>query len=623
MREAAPAGADPLPRALDRLRAGDLAAAEPLLREACRRHPEAAEPHRLLGTLLAIRGIHGEAEAELRTACGLAPDSADAFGNLGNLLRGTGRPAEAEAALRQALRLRPDYADAASNLGLALRAQGRDAEAEAAFRTALRLMPGHAQAGLHLGLLLLDRGRLREASGPLLLACRQQPRWPEPRLALGRLARRQGRPAEAEAILGDALRLAPDDPDLRIELAGAMAEAGRNAPAAALYQDILRNGRDRAEAWLGLGITLGTLGRFDEAEAALREALRLRPDSVEALNSLGALSRDLGRDGEAESLLREALRRRPAYGEAETNLAFLLLQQGRFREGWAAHEARWRAPPLCHAVREPRAPVWDGAPLAGRTLLLHAEQGLGDTLQFCRFVPRLAAMEGDVVLEVPPPLVPLLAAQPGMGRVVARGGPLPRFDLHLPLMSLPHRLAQWTEAEIPPAPYLRPDPARSAAWAARLATLPPGPRIGLVWAGNPAMAADRRRSLPPGLLERLGGLPGLRFVSLQKGPAGHRPALEMLDPTDALHDFAETAALVRNLDLVIGVDTAAIHLAGALGRPAWMLDRADSCWRWLRGRDDSPWYPSLRIFRQDAPGDWAGVLGRVRQALECLSRRPP
>ncbi|UFN50722.1 tetratricopeptide repeat protein [Roseomonas sp. OT10] len=622
-RDAREARGDLLPLALDRLRAGDLVAAEPLLREVCRRRPEAAEAHRLLGTLLAIQGARPEAEAELRAACRLAPGSADAFGNLGNLLLETGRPQEAEEALRRALRLQPGYADAASNLGLALLAQGRDVEAEAAFRTALRLAPGHARAGLNLGLLLLDHGRVQEAGAPLLLACRQWPQGPEPRLALGRLARRQGRPAEAEAILRDALRLAPADADIRIELAGALAEAGRTEPAAMLYREVLDGHPEHPDAWLGLGITLATLGRFGEAEPALREALRRRPGSAEVLNSLGALSRDLGRDSEAEALLREALRLRPGYGEAETNLGFLLLQQGRFREGWTAHEARWHASPLCRERRELHAPIWDGSPLAGRTLLLHAEQGLGDTLQFCRFVPWVARSGGEILLEVPPPLIPLLADQPGMGRVLARGSPLPRFDLHLPLMSLPHRLAQWTEAAIPPAPYLCPDPARVAAWAERLAALPPGPRIGLVWAGNPAMAADRRRSLAPGLPERLGGVPGLRFVSLQKGPAGHRPALEMLDPSGDLQDFAETAALVQNLDLVIGVDTAVIHLAGAMGRPVWLLDRADHCWRWLRGREDSPWYPSLRIFRQAAPGDWAGVLDRVRQALEGLPRRLP
>ena len=599
------------------LRAGRLAEAAQGFRAALRLKPDLPEAQGTLGAILGALGQLDQAELHLREALRLRPASPDAHGNLGNLLRELGRLPEAERSLRRAVRLRPVYPDAHNNLGATLRGLGRPAEAEACLRVALRQRPAYPEALANLARLLREQGRPEEAEAPLRAAAALRPGAAPLQASLGALLRELGQPADAEAVLRAALRLRPGDAETLTEIGNALHDLGRHADARAHFREALRARPDHPGAHLGLGVAAGTLGDFPEAERHLREALRLRPDLPEAHNSLGSLQRDLGRLPEAEASLREALRLRPGYPEAWTNLGFVLLQAGRFAEGWAAHEHRWRARPWRSRSRGFDRPAWDGGPLAGRTLLLHAEQGLGDTLQFCRYAPLIRHDGGRVLLETPGPLRRLLAGLPGVA-VLQRGASLPPFDLHCPLMSLPHRFGTTPGTILAAVPYLHADPADVAVWRARLGTLPPGPRIGLVWAGDPGMAADGRRSLSLEALAPLADAGGVRFVSLQKGPAASQPrppGLDLHDPTDALHDFADTAALVEALDLVIGVDTAVVHLAGALGRPVWLLNRADTCWRWLAGRDDSPWYPTLRLFRQTSPGDWAGPVVAVRDAL--------
>lgn len=602
---------------VDRLRAGRLADAEQSFRAALRLEPALPEAHGTLGAILGALGRLDQAETHLREALRLRPDSPDSNGNLGNLLRELGRLPEAEQSLRQAVRLRPIYPEAHNNLGVTLRDLGRPVKAENCFRTALRQRPAFPEALTNLAHLLRDQGRREEAEAPLRAVVSLQPGAARSHASLGSLLRDLGRPADAEATLRLALRLQPGDPETLTELGNTLHDLDRHAEARAQFREALRVRPDHPGAHLGLGVTAGTLGNFPEAEHHLREALRLRPDLPEAHNSLGSLQRDLGRLPESEASLREALRLRPGFPDACTNLGFTLLQAGQFATGWTAHEHRWHAHPLRFQARDLGRPAWTGGPLAGRTLLLHAEQGLGDTLQFCRYVPLIQRDDGHVLLEAPQSLERLLATLPGVA-VLRRGASLPPFDVHCPLMSLPYRFGT-TLATIPaPVPYLRADPAEVTTWHARLARLPPGPRVGLVWAGSPGMSADRRRSLLLEALAPLADVGGVRFVSLQKGPAAAQALssdFDLHDPTEALRDFADTAALVEALDLVIGVDTAVVHLAGALGKPVWLLNRADTCWRWLTGRDDSPWYPTLRLFRQTSPGEWTGPVEAMRDAL--------
>ncbi len=303
-----------------------------------------------------------------------------------------------------------------------------------------------------------------------------------------------------------------------------------------------------------------------------------------------------------------------------------LLAAGKFEEGWRQFEQRWQVEPLRNHQRSFAQAQWRGETLGGRRLFLHAEQGFGDTIQFCRYILLIEA-EATVILEVPPELVRLMGSLKRTIQIVPTGEEPPDFDLHCPLMSLPLAL-QATVTTIPAAtPYLAADPAQVSVWAERLRSLK-GLRVGLVWAGGmrhgdtASLAVDRRRSMALQQLAPLAGLPGVEFISLQMAdPARQTPpvGLSLHDWTAELTDFADTAALIEGLDLVIGVDTAVVHLAGALGKMVWMLNRFDSCWRWQRARDDSPWYPTLTQFRHPQSGDWADVLAQVKLRLTALA----
>jgi Flp pilus assembly protein TadD len=503
-----------------------------------------------------------------------------------------GRLDEAFAAYRQALAIEPADAEALHLLGVALHQAGRGEEAVGHIRRAIALHSDRPHYHNNLGVTLTELGRLAEAEADLRACLRLAPGFANAHYNLGNLLDKAGRPSEAEASYREALRLAPD------------------------YPDALNN----------LGHVLNELGRPAEAEERLREALRLRPDSTGSLNNLGIALYDQGRLEEAEAVYRQALRLEPEFPDAHNNLAYALLKAGRFAEGWEEHEWRWRAKHMAPGVRPFSAPLWGGEPIEDKVILLHAEQGLGDTLQFCRYAPLVRAA---VVLEVQAPLVRLLSKLPGVRRVIARGEDLPPFDLHAPLLSLPRAFGSGLETIPAATPYLAADAEAAGAWKARLASLP-GLKVGLVWAGGPRTPApelaaiDARRSIALGALAPLAEIPGVSFVSLQKGEpaaqAAHPPAgMALADFTDELSDFADTAALIDALDLVISVDTSVAHLTGALGRPVWLLNRFDACWRWLKKGDDSAWYPSLRQFRQTGPGDWPGVVAAARDALGRLA----
>lgn len=549
--------------------------------------PDNLDAHIQLAILMGECGDVAGAETHYRLALQCAPDHIDARFSLANLLVRRRQFDEAVGEFRQVLRLRPDFAEAHLNLGAVLFDLAAFEECERCYRAALRLDPTYAEAHCNLGGLLVKLGRLDEAEVHLREACKLNSSFPEALNNLSDLLRLQGRPQEAEACCREALDLKPDD----------------------------------VQAQLTLGNALRDQGRFHEAESCFRTALDHNPAWPQALNNLGTLLLDLARPDEAIRSLRMAVSEKPDYADAHFNLGVALLLDGQFDEGWREYEWRWKQDRKKSQLRGFRQPLWDGGDIGDRVLLLHAEQGLGDTLQFCRFVPEIAAGR-RVVLEVQRPLVPLLAGLPGIESIVALGDPLPSFDLYCSLMSLPRVLGITLETIPQQASYLRADPQRVAAWRQRVGQLD-GLRVGLAWAGNHTMSGDRRRSMPLAQFAELADLPGVSFVSLQKGAAASQspPAgLSLHDWTEDLHDFSETAALVETLDLVISVDTAAAHLAGALGRPVWLLNRFDRCWRWLLNRDDSPWYPSLRQFRQAQPGDWSSVLKDVRAELGTSER---
>ena len=563
---------------------GRLDAAEAICQRVLQDNPRDAETLHLLGLIALQRGEPNEAARLIGEAVALAPREAKYRINLGAVLNQAGRSEEALATVRHVVALHPDYPEAHNNLGSALVRLGQCEAALASYDRAIALRPDYDEAYYNRGVAQQSLKRFDDAVASYQRTIALQPDYLEAYNNLGIVLVELGRFDEALASYGQVLALDPD------------------------YD----------EAFYNRGVALHTMEHYEAANASYDRAIALRPDYADAFKNRGMAMQALDRHGEALADFDRAIAIRPHHAPTHFTRSVCLLQAGDLPRGWREYEWRWRTPELMVGWRQFPEPFWRGdQPIGGKTILLHAEQGLGDTLQFCRFVPHVAALGARVVLEVQQPLGRLLADFRGAAQTIIRGEDLPPFDVHCPLLSLPLALGTTLET-IPAGSYIAADPELLAHWRRRVAALP-GFRVGLVWAGGPGLVADRRRSMALERFAPLAEVPGVSLVSLQKGAAAAQvrasSALRLHDFTDDLQDFADTAALVASLDLVISVDTSVVHLAGALGRPVWLLDRFDNCWRWLRGREDSPWYPTLRLFRQTAPGDWDGVIARVGVAL--------
>jgi tetratricopeptide (TPR) repeat protein len=602
----------------------------PALEKATQLRPDDAEAQFNLGAALQAGGQLPAAVAAYRRALALKPGFDQAHYNLGSALHELGQFDAAAASYREALARKPDFAEAHNNLGVTLQASGQPDAALGSYRRALALKPDFAEAHNNLGATLHALGQLDAGAASYRQALAIRPGYAEAHKNLGATLHGLGQFDEALLSHRQALALKPDFAEAWSNLGVSLQELGRFEESVASYRRALALRPEAAETHYNLGNALKDAGQFEAAAASYRNALAMRPDDARAHNNLGAVLNTLGQLDAAVANYRSALALVPGDADAHYNLAMALLAQGDLAAGWEEHEWRWQSAQLERYRRDFEQPQWRGEAAHGRTLLIHAEQGFGDTLQFCRYAPLAAARGLRIVMEVQTPLVRLLRSVASVDVVVARGEPLPAFDFHIPMLSLPWALGT-TLGTIPCATaYVRADEAGAAVWRSRLADLPgQGPRVGVVWAGSSglqstqAAAVDRRRSLLAEQLAPLFELPGLRFFSLQKESAGAPGNFPLTDFMEEISDFADTAALIVNLDLVISVDTAVAHLAAALGRPVWLLDRHDPEWRWLRGRRDSPWYPSLRIFRQPRPGDWQAVIEEVRAELSRWALRQP
>ncbi|OYO26675.1 tetratricopeptide repeat protein [Janthinobacterium sp. PC23-8] len=410
--------------------------------------------------------------------------------------------------------------------------------------------------------------------------------------------------------------LAPDKVEILANLGYAQEQAGMWAAAADSYRQALALRHDSVQIMQNLAMLLLKSKQFVEAEALCRRALQAQPDEAGAWSNLGVLLACLQRETQAEQCYRAALERDPLHGKARFNLAYLLLRQGRLEEGWQMLEGR-ALPDIFGAFFN--CPRWSGEPLSGRAIVVCLEAGQGDMIQFCRYCSVLKQAGAYVALVCHPALKTLLTSLPGVDQVFSSAEAIPgaRWDFWVPLLSLPGLCGTRLHTIPAPVPYLAADPALAARWKTRLPSN--GMKVGLAWKGNPAFENDADRSLPSlDTLAPLGALQGLALISLQKG-AGQEDRsdfLDMLHPVAALRDFSDTAAVIANLDLVISVDTAVAHLAGALGKQCWLLlpdYRAD--WRWLAGRCDTAWYPSMRLFRQPSIGGWAPLITHVAAEL--------
>lgn len=523
--------------------------AMPWLERAVRLGPHRAIAHRLRAE--AAQALQDESAAlrGFRLAMALQPDSLETLNNYANLLAVKNSP-QALTLFRRLLRQNP-AAPCFANYSAALLTAELPLDALLAARTALCLAPGSTQ----------NLNNLANAA----LEQRDYPR------ALDGFAR-----------------------------------ARRIEPSSAL-------------AWINEGGLRLDLAEFSAGEALCRVALLLQPDDPMAYNNLANGAYLAGKLTLAGSLFRRALLIAPFDAQTHFNHAAVLLKQGRWQEGWREYEWRRRTPAALRRRAGFAPPDWPGGALSGLTLLLSVEQGYGDAIQFSRFAPWLAERGARILLRTDAPLVGLMRRLAGVAEVIGLEETIPPFDFHLPLMSIPH-FFDLAPAAIPNAPYLSAEPSAVGRWRDRLARLP-GRKIGLVWAGDPrpsqraAHLMDRRRSIALARLAPLAELPDETLISLQKGEAAAQRALPaappLIDWTAELTDFHETAALVTALDLVITIDSAVAHLAGALGCPVWILSRFDGCWRWLDQGEHSIWYPSVALFRQPELGDWESVVARI------------
>jgi tetratricopeptide (TPR) repeat protein len=607
--------------------AGRLADAERIYNQILTTWPDHFDSLHLLGVIFYQRGDHAEAVRRINLALKRNPNNFLALNNRGNALVALRRFPEALASYDRAIAVRPDYAEAHSNRGNVLKELGRFEEALASYDRAIKLQPDYAEAHSNRADALNGLARFDEALGACERALALRPDLAEALSNRGNALHKLKRFEAALTSHDRALALRPGYAGAHSNRGNTLHELKHFEEALASYDRALALKPDYAEAHSNRGNALQELRRFDQAVASYDRALALRADLAEAHSNRGNALKELARFDEALASYERAVAGRPDFADGHFNEAMCRLLIGDFDLGWEKNEWRWETEQLRNGKRSFAQPLWRGSEaIAGKTILLHAEQGLGDTIQFSRYAPLAAARGAHVVLEVQRPLRDLMCTLSDVIEVIAAGDQLPAFDLHCPLLSLPLAFATRLETIPSTTPYLSAPEDKTWAWRERLGRHEK-PRIGVVWAGNPrkelpgANRIDGQRSITLDRLAPLFQMSACAFFSLQKGDDAVRQLrhtewrAQIIDHTDELHDFSDTAALIENLDLVISVDTSVAHLAGALGKPFWLLNRYNTCWRWLLDRDDSPWYPTARLFRQDSTREWDPVIARVAAAL--------
>ncbi len=566
-------------------------------------------------------GRTGPAEVYQRRSQKADPRCAQAVQLLGSVAQQAGQYQEAIRSMGEALTLNSGDPESLGSLAKCCLGQGRIEDAIRCYERISELLPQSALAFYRLAAVQEWRGDWDAAEVSCRRALSLQPHSPD---IYGSLARVQCKRGDTSGAINSCRRALALDSN-RQEIYGLLGQnlinGGDFASAVEVFRQALTRKPDSACAVFGLGYLFERQGDIVAAKESYSEALRLDPRLADAHLHLGITNFLQGEWTAASDCFQKVQYLAPGNAEARTFLAHLHLLQGDLTLGWDEYETRWETPHFLRNRRKLPAPLWRGELMDGSRILLHAEQGLGDTIQFVRYVPLVAARGGSVVLEVPQTLHRLMATIEGAGAVIRRGETIPEIEWQCPLMSLPRAFG--TELNSIPAvvPYLHLEPSLVETWRQRLqGTLM---RIGLVWGGSPAFPHERWRSIPLEQLAPLTNSAGAIFYSLQVGPlAGQIKQLgnrvKVIDLQGELKDFAHTAAIVANLDLVISIDTAVAHLAGALGKPVWILLHLSADWRWLLKRPDSPWYPSARLFRQTTLGNWQDVVASVERELQEL-----
>ena len=582
-------------------------------------NPKHADASYLRGLVLAQQGNLTQAEQLISNAIENNPAVAAYYSTYAQILLQDKRLEEAVTAYKKVTNLNPDSADDYNNLGFILNQLGRAEESLIACERAIELQPqlgaAHNNRANALGVL----GRVEEA----LFACEQaikcQPYFIEAHINRGNALKNLERLDDALAAYDHAIAIKPNNAVAHCSRGVILWEQGSLKEALAAYEQAIRGNPNYAEAYSNLGLVLRDLDRIEEALVAQEHAIRLKPDYAAAHNNRATVLLDLGRLKDAVVASERAIELKPDYAVAHYNRALLLLLAGDFNKGWKGHEWRWEAMDIPAPGHKFHQSQWDGKPLAGKTILICAEQGYGDTIQFIRYVQLLAKTDCRIIVECPKRLLQLLSSLAGIDDLVASGEPLPDFDVYVPLMSLPYILGTTVETIPDDCPYLS-SPDLSTEIRYQMGLTDTNKNVGVVWAGNPNHKNDRNRSVKLEMFSHLLDIPGINLFSLQVGDRvvdlkTNRDMKGIIDMSPYISSYQDTASIIKHLDLIVSVDTSVVHLAGALGIPTWLLLPYTPDWRWQLDCDDSPWYPSMRLFRQPKRGDWGSVFTLINATL--------
>ena len=583
-----------LKAAIQHHQAGRLKQAEELYHQILQIDPGNTDALHLSGVIAHQEGKHGAAVDLIQKAILNTPGRALFHNNLGLVFDALWKPEDAIDAFQNALQLKPDFAEVYNNLGNVLRDTGQIEEALKKFNQALRIDPDLPGTYNNLGNAMRDRGEINAAINNFNKALQLKPDYAEAYYNLGNTLRDSGEIDAAIEKFNKALQLKPD----------------------------------YAEAFNNLGNTLRDQGQIDAALKKFNEALRIMPDYAEAYINLGNALRDQGLIKEALKKFEQAILLRPDYSEAHCNRSLALLLNGNYLEGWKEYE--WRLQKAGWKTTYPQyyeKPRWDGSPFIDKRLFIYDEQGLGDTLQFIRYLPMVKERGGTIIFETIKPLLGLLQDFPGIDELVEQspdGKPGAEFDLYAPILSLPGIFETMIETIPAEVPYIHADSGKVGYWGSRFKGS--GFRAGIVWEGRVQTYEQRKRSCALESFALLAGIPGVQLIGLQKGEGsaqikGMAKGIVVTNLGEEFVDFTDTAGVIENLDLVISIDTAVAHLAGAMGKPVWVLLPFTPDWRWFLDREDSPWYPTMRLFRQKNPGSWDAVLQHVEEELRKLMRK--
>jgi tetratricopeptide (TPR) repeat protein len=653
---------------------GNFAGAEHMLRQAIALRSGVADYHANLGMVLATGGKADAAIESLGKAIALNPSIPEVYLNLGNVLGNKGDLDGALEAYHKAVTLRPNYFDALFSFGRALLAKSLNGDAVEACSRAVALRPEDPDAQFDLGKALFALGQFERALSAFNNVLALRPSDPAALVGVAEAQRCLGRMPDAISGLRRAVDLNPNDPELHYRLGHALYQEGPSDECIAALERAVQLRPAYPDALDSLGVALSQRGRLEEALAASRKAMALCPDSAifennlgtvlqkcelpeeavghyrralelskdypEAQNNIGSALWDSGQLEEGRKELARALELQPDYAAIKANLGMMMLTLGDFENGWPTYEARAKIVPV--SLDNHPSPIWDGAPLEGRTIVIQAEQGFGDTIHFARYLQMVADGGGKVVLHCQPELKRLMSCVQGVDRVVGPGEVFPPFHMRSRLMSLPGIFKSNLETIPSKVPYVLPSATDAAHWHERIlsleveacesiaSSLAPASalfaplKVGLAWAGSAEHPHDKLRSVALAELAGLGEVSGVQFFSLQKGAPAKQledasQGMRIIDWTAELQDFADTAALIQNLDLVISIDSAVAHLAGALGIRTWTLIQFVPDWRWLIDRTDSPWYPTMKLYRQRARCGWSQPIAQVKDDLTQLA----